>query len=168
MLWIAGAEVGVGLRKGKKDEKMVCNRKSRRNVVLRRKVGLSGRDWEVKGEVDESVVHFSVKQKKGILEWNGGKGMMIAIETLGEDREREEEKLEIMVEMGKEDMDLVVGSWIARRRREMQKECEIKDKKEAKQRKVEESTSDAAEDRLHRRLHECEFFSMYERIPEEK
>jgi hypothetical protein len=45
----------------------------------------------------------------------------------------------------------------------MQKECEMEGKKGVRKRKEEESVSDAVEDGMH----ECEFFSMYERFSEE-
>jgi hypothetical protein len=52
--------------------------------------------------------------------------MIVAIETLAEDRKREVEKLEVTVE---------IGRWVARRRRQMQKECEIEDKRGVRKRK---------------------------------
>jgi hypothetical protein len=151
MLLRVGAERSVDLGKGKRRKKltMICNQKSRRSVVQRRKVGLSGKGWEVKDGENESVVNFSVKQEKGILEWKNGKGMIVATETPAEDREREEEKLETIAEMGKEDMDLLVGCSVARRLRGMQKYSEMEDKMDVRKRE-EESVSDTVENRMHK------------------
>jgi hypothetical protein len=131
-----------------------------RGVVLRKKMGLGGKAWEAKGggdEKKESSLRYSAKQKKGVVEWRDAKGAVVAVEMPAMHRETEPEKLEILVEMGKKDMDLLVGCWVGRIHQEMQKEGEKEDKREAKERKEEQWARDAAEGKPYGRLHECEY-----------
>jgi hypothetical protein len=132
---------------------------SGRGVVLRRKVGLRGKVWEARGKEEgkEGGLRFCAKFKKGVVEWRDEKGTVVAVETPPVDRETEPEKLEVLVEMGKDDMDLLVGCWIGRIHQETQKEGEKEDKREEKERKEEQSARDAAEGKPHGRLHDCEF-----------
>ncbi len=68
------------------------------------------------------LLQCSGKQKKGVLEWEDAEGNVVAIETMAINRGSEEERFEILVQMGKMEMDLLVATWVARIHQDTQKE----------------------------------------------
>lgn len=69
-------------------------------------------------------LHYSAKPKKGVVEWKDQKGDVVAVATPAVHGETEAEKLEILVEIVKENMDFLVGCWTARILKYLQKEVE--------------------------------------------
>jgi hypothetical protein len=143
MIWRVGGNLDSGM--------VICDQKTRRSLVLRTKAHWSGKGWEVKGEEKEGTWQYSGKLKKGVVEWKDGKGDLTAVEMPAVDRKREAEKLEVLVEIEKADMDLLVACWVARILQGMQKEGE-------KEMKEEQWRIGATEGKLHGRLYGCEFY----------
>jgi hypothetical protein len=122
IVWRVAGELG--------SETFVCDRRDKWSVVLRRKAYLSGKGLEVKSGDNECVLHYSAKPKTGIVVWKDQKGDVVALATPAVHRETEAEKMDIFVEIVKENIDLLVDRWIARILQDMQKEGEKGTKEE--------------------------------------
>jgi hypothetical protein len=90
------------------------------------------------------------------LEWKDKEGTLVAVESMAVNRESEEDRLEILVQMGKMEIDLLVATWVARIHQDTQKEGEKEEKVEKRKRKEEQRERDVEEGRPHGVLNDSE------------
>lgn len=115
------------------------------------KIGFEASSRDEEGHVRELYI---ARPNKGVFEWHDGGGTLVAVDTPATDRTMEEERLEIMVQLDKRHLDLIVALWVARIYQDTQEEGAKEDKQDAKQRRAEQKELDKQEGRPHGLLHD--------------
>lgn len=126
-------------------------------TVLKRGLGF-GRSWDARSHGEDwqsgNTLLYTAKQNKGVVEWKDAKGKVVAIESPAVNRETDAEKLEILVALEKQMLDMIVAVWVGRVWQDARVEGVKREEEDAKKRKEEQRARDAEEGKSHGKLHD--------------
>jgi hypothetical protein len=123
-------------------------------TVLRRQWGFR-KSWEARshnidreGE-DQTELLYNAKQNRDVIEWKDARGKLVAMEIPATDRTKIAEKIQILVQLDKTLLDMLVAAWVARIWQDVRNDVLKAEEEDAKVRMDEQKMRDGPRGKLH-------------------